>query len=292
MEEVVKFINSGIRVFDGGMGSMLIKLGHNPNECPETADKEIVRKIHKAYLDAGADFITTNSFGATRTKLSKWGKGDKVIEINKRAVENCQNLDKKKYFIAGGLGPTGEFVEPYGNLKYEEMVEVFAEQAKALNDAGVDILLIETMTSLDELKAAIEGCKNVSKLPIIPCMTFNKDSKGFRTIMGHNVESFVNLVEEQKLEIIGTNCSLDPIVMPELVAEIRKFTNKLLLAQPNAGAPQLVNGKTVYAKIDNLDSHIRKIIENGANIIGGCCGTDPDYIRVVSKIARKYNKNK
>lgn len=291
MEDVLKFIRSGIRIFDGGMGSMLIKLGHNPSQCPELADKEIIRKIHKAYLDAGAEFITTNSFGATSIKLNKWGLADKVAEINKRAVDNCRNLDKKNYYIAGGLGPTGEFIEPYGNLKYEEMVEIFTEQAKALNNARVDLLLIETMSGLDELKAAIEACKNTSNLlPIIPCMTFNKDTKGFHTIMGHTVESFVRLVDEENLDTIGTNCSLDPSVMPELVKEIRKYTAKPLLAQPNAGRPQLINEKTVYKKIDNLETHIKKIIENGANVVGGCCGTDPEYIQIVSNIVKEYNK--
>ncbi len=290
MNSVLKYIESGIRVFDGAMGSMLMKLGHSSNECPETADKNIVMKIHKAYLDAGADFIITNTFGGNRIKLDKWGKGQDTVSINKSAVENCKNLSEKEYYIAGDIGPSGEFVEPYGNMKYEEMVNIFAEQAQALSEAGVDILLIETMTSLDELKAAIEGCQRVSKLPIIGCMTFNKDSKGFHTMMGHNVESFVNLIEEKKVEVIGTNCTLDPIVITDLVMEIRKLTKKPLLAQPNAGAPQLVNGETVYSKIDNLETYIRKIIENGANLVGGCCGTEPDYVKTVANIVKEYNK--
>lgn len=288
MSEILDFINSGIRVFDGATGSLLFQFGFNGEGCPEKVDKELIKQVHKTYIDAGSDFVSTNTFGANSVKLSKYGLGEHVREINIENVQIAKNAcPGAKYYVAGDIGPTGELIEPYGSFTEELFVEVFAEQAEALEEGGADIIIIETMSAVEEIVSAIKAIKRYTKLPVIASMTFNETPNGFRTMMGVDVKTAVESCEKAGADVVGSNCSLVPEQIVRLVKEIKKYSTKPILVQPNAGAPKLVSGKTVYDPIENLEETIKAIVEAGAGLIGGCCGTDGNYIKTVAKVCRK-----
>lgn len=283
---VIEFIRSGKRCFDGATGTMLMKEGLKVGKCPENVSKEAMIKIHRAYIEAGAQFITTNTFGGSRTKLRKYGLADKVSEINRKnagaAREAAEEHDE--VFVAGDIGPTGEFIEPYGDFTREDFEEVFSEQARALAEGGADIIIIETMTSLEEIEAAISSAKKTG-LPVIACMTFSQTPNGeYRTMMGVSVSDAIETMEKAGADVLGTNCTLTPPEIIPLVKEMRSLTDRPILAQPNAGQPRVVDGKTVYETIPDIEQNLREIIEAGVDIAGGCCGTDPDYIRTLRGI--------
>mgnify|MGYP006292744381 FL=1 len=289
-KNVIDFIKEGKRCFDGATGTMLMKMGLEIGGCPEEVDADIIKKVHGVYIDAGAQFLTTNTFGGNKPKLNKYDLGGKVSQINRKnariAVEAAEN---KEAYVAGDIGPTGEFIQPYGDFTEEQFDEVFSEQAKALADGGCDLIIVETMASTDEAAAAVRAAKKSTDLPVIGSMTFNKAPDGYRTMMGISPEDAVKILEQAGADIIGSNCSLTPAEIEDLVADLRKLTEKPVLIEPNAGHPVLKDGKTVYEPIPDLETHLKKIVENGADIIGGCCGTDPEYIRRLRKIIDDYN---
>lgn len=290
-EEILSFIRAEVRCFDGAMGSMLFKQGIQPGSCPELSAPEIIKSIHRQYVEAGAQFVTTNTFGANRLKLAKFNLEDKVLEINKRnTILAREAAPEVSYYVVGDIGPTGEFIEPFGNCSFEQFYDVFSEQVEALVIGGADALIIETMSSLEEVQAAIKAAKENSDLLVIACMTFNKTPLGFRTLTGVTVPAAVNCMLESGADVIGSNCSLVPAEMAGLIKEFRSQTEQLLIAQPNAGQPKLVNGLTVYELGPDVEKHLTNIIKNGANIVGGCCGTDPDYIRLLRRIIDLHNQ--
>lgn len=289
-QKILDFIRTGVRCFDGAMGTALMKRGIPAGTCLEMVDPEIIKSVHREYVEAGAQFITTNTFGGSRIKLRNFGFADKVIEINKRntmlAREAAPNAD---YFVVGDIGPTGEFVEPFGNATPEQFYEVFSEQVQGLVEGGADAIIIETMLTLEELLSAIKAVRDHSDLPVIACMTFNKSDGEFRTMGGVDVPTAVKAMSEAGADVIGANCTLTPAEMVGLVKKFRAFTDLPIIAEPNAGQPKLVDGQTVYEIGENVEESLREIIESGANLVGGCCGTTPEYIRTLRRIIDDYN---
>lgn len=268
-------------IFDGGMGTMLQTNGLRMGELPEGFNVErpdIILKIHKEYADAGADVITTNTFGANRYKLkhSKYSP----TEVITKAVGIAREAAGEK-LVALDMGPVGQLMEPYGTLPFEDAYETFREQVLAGAAAGADLIIIETMADVYEVRAAVLAAKENSKLPVMCTMTFQQDG---RTLTGSDPLSMVNIVSNLGVDALGINCSLGPREIMPLVSQILKYSDKPVIVQPNAGLPALVDGKTVFdIGPGEFGQYMAEIAGMGALILGGCCGTTPEHIKAVRK---------
>ena len=282
-----------ILICDGAMGTSLQAAGLGIGEAPEEwniSKPEVVKKVHKSFIDVGSDMIATNTFGANPIKLKKAGLGDKFKEINAAAVKIAKEAADSKAFVLGDIGPTGEFLKPAGALSEKEFYSAFFDQADILAKSGVDTFIIETMSALDELKIAVSACRKAAPgIPIIATMTFNKGNKGYRTITGVSVEEAAKELIGFKCDVIGANCGCGSVQMAEIAALMRKAAGKeaFLIAQPNAGMPKLINNETVFDEsLDDFAKAIPDFIKSGVNIIGGCCGITPEHIRKIVEIVR------
>lgn len=270
-------------VIDGAMGTMLMKAGLESGKAPESwilEKPDEVVKVHQAYADAGADILITNSFGGNSIKLKKSGLEKKADEINETAARLARSVARNKCFAAGNIGPCGELLQPMGLLTEEEVKSSFTRQAKVLAKNGVDLFLIQTFYSLQEIKLAIEGIQSVSDLPIIASMTFQENPKGFATMMGDKVGDSMKALMDAGAEVVGTNCSLGSESMISLAREIRSAVSIPVVIEPNAGIPEVVQGKTIYNEnAETFAEHMVRIKGLGVDVIGGCCGTTPEHIR-------------
>ncbi len=283
-------IEQGLFLLDGAMGTQLIARGVEPGKCNDFLNVEspdVISDIHKAYLDAGSDAIITNTFGANKFSLTRHGLGDKVDEINAAAAKSARKVTGEHKYVLGGLGPSGDFLQPLGNLKPEQLKEAYAQQAQALLDGGADGFIIETMTALDEIVVAIEAVKSVCDLPVLASMSFDVAGDDFRTMMGVDVASAVSKIASLGVDAVGFNCG--KMSLDEYVKLAEKFVSVAagkikVLAEPNAGLPELVEDKVIYnVTPDEFAAAVEKMHSLGVNIIGGCCGTAPAYIEAVAK---------
>jgi len=287
MNKFLSFLESEILVCDGAIGTMLQKSGLPPGSCPEEwnlSHPEVVKSIHQAYVKAGANIITTNTFGGNRISLSRYGLIGELEKINGIAVKLAKEAGGEKCFVAGSMGPTGKFLEPFGEISFDEALEVYKEQAKALVKAGVDILIIETMVDLQEIRAAVIAAKMVTDLPVIAQMGFTKEG---RTVTGTDPLTAVTVLESLRAEVVGANCMTGPEEMLPIIEEMAKYSHGFLIAQPNGGMPQLLSGETVYpASPELIAEYGEKFVEVGVNIVGSCCGTTPDHTRALAERVR------
>lgn len=279
-------VAEGPVLFDGGMGSLLIAQGLASGEAPERWNVErpgVVRDAHEAYFDAGSDVVTTNTFGGTRPKLDAKGLGNRVEELNRAGAGLAVSVRPQGKFVAGDLGPTGRVTGLAEAVSYEALGEAFAEQARALAGAGVDLIIIETMYDLEEARAALAAARETD-LPVVVTMTFDRKPRGFFTLMGNRVEECVSALAEAGASVVGANCSQASGDMLELLRVLRPATSLPVLVQPNAGQPALVDGKAVYsAEPEAFAADVRRLVEEGANLVGGCCGTTPEFIRHIAR---------
>jgi 5-methyltetrahydrofolate--homocysteine methyltransferase len=291
MSGFLEALKEKVLLFDGGMGSMLIAAGLGEGEAPDVwsiTRSEVLIDIHKKYLGAGADVIQTNTFGGTSIKLkaSCRGEAPDASALNRRAAEIArQAIDefgRAGRFLAGDIGPTGEFFPPMGTLSVEAARTAFREQAAALEKGGVDLYLIETMYDIREAAEAIRAVKEVSDKPIVCELTMDRKKKGYFTIVGNSPAEAAETLVAEGAAVIGANCSITSGEMLDLVGEMRALTDVPLLFQPNAGLPAFSDGKAVYGqKPEEFAADLVKMIESGANAVGGCCGTTPDFIKAV-----------
>ena len=291
-EGILDAIKKRIILLDGGFGTELIARGFPQGACPETWNvekPEVVKEIHKNYYDAGADAVLTNSFGGTTIKLSSHDLEDRCFELNRAAALIANEVKPEGRYLGGSMGPTGKFLKPQGEHSEEEFEEAYTEQARGLAEGGVDFLLIETQYDLNEALCALRGARKATDVPIFLTMTFNHHPKGFFTLMGNSVGQFLETMEQKGVSVVGSNCTLNSEEMAEMVKIMREKTSLPLIAQANAGKPSLSEeGKVAYSQgIEDYLRFIPQIIKNGANIIGGCCGTNPDYIARMSEIVKK-----
>ncbi len=287
---VMKEIEKRILILDGAMGTELIKEGIEiePPERLNMENPEIIEKIHRAYIDAGADIIETNTFGANRIKLKNYGIEDRVFEINKRAVELAKKAAMdKEVFIAGSIGPTGKLISPLGEAEEVEIYYAYYEQAKALIEGGVDLIIIETQIDLLEAKLAAIASKDAGKAPIALSISFPMEGL---TVTGSSPEEAAITVDALPVDIVGVNCGGHPKEFISFIKEYREFTDKPIIVYPNAGIPVKKDGKVFYPlKPNEYIKYIEKFYELGVNILGGCCGTTPKHI---STIVRKFKHKK
>ncbi len=275
-----------VLIADGGLGTELIKQGLKPGEVPEAwnlSRPEAVRAVADSYVKAGADIILTNTFGGNPMKLAKVGFAPRMAEINRIGVEITMEAAGERCLVFGSMGPTGEFIEPLGSATEADLVKCFAEQAKVLAGGGVDGIAIETMTDLGEAKAALRAIKEVTSLPVVVCMTFDKVRNGYATMMGVRPGQAAQELERSGADIVGSNCGAGIENMIEVARLMRLATSLPIWCKPNAGLPEWVDGDTVYRETpEKMASGLRLIVESGAAIVGGCCGTTPSHIHALA----------
>ncbi|OGQ02660.1 MAG: 5-methyltetrahydrofolate--homocysteine methyltransferase [Deltaproteobacteria bacterium RBG_19FT_COMBO_58_16] len=273
-------------MFDGATGTMLQRLGLKPGGCPDELilkDPAMVSKVHSAYIEAGADVITTNTFGANRPKLKEYGLGCKTREINIAAARCARKIAGDRAYVAGDIGPTGSFLEPVGDLSFDEAVEIFTEQARALEEGGADLIIIETMMDLKEMKAAIIAGRSVG-LPVCATMTFDHT---MRTVLGTSPEAFAITAANLGADLIGANCSLGIEGIHQALVAMRRVVSIPFIAQPNAGLPVLKGTETVFpASPEEMAAFVPRLVETGVRVLGGCCGTTPEHIRKMGEVFR------
>ena len=279
--------DSKIVLFDGAMGSELIKRDLEPGKVPDLLNIEkanSVVEIHKSYYDAGSDMCQTNTFGATPLNLKRHDVEDRIKEIIENALDNIKKACPPGRLIVGDIGPTGEFRPPVGNASSEDWYLSFSTQVKLLEN-GVDLWHIETISDIEEMLAAVRAIKDISNKPIIASITYNKTKRGFFTIMGDSLEKCINSLENENVDVIGTNCTLGSNEMLDLLKQAIELTNKPISVKPNAGKPRLEGLRTSYEQpIEEFVKDIHEMIKLGAKIVGGCCGTSPKTISEIRKI--------
>ncbi|MCA9923800.1 MAG: betaine--homocysteine S-methyltransferase [Anaerolineales bacterium] len=274
-------------ILDGAMGTLLFAMGLESGAPPEAWNVEYperIQEVHRRYIEAGSQVILTNSFGGTRYRLQLHNLQDRVYELNKAAAENGRLAAAgapHPVIVAGSMGPTGELLEPMGTMTYDDAKAAFAEQAKGLTDGGVDVLWIETMSHLDEVRAAVEGARSVSDLPITATMSF--DTNG-RTMMGVTAEQAINTLGELDVAAVGANCGHN---LPDTIAAVqamhREHSEIPIISKANAGIPRWgESGELEYdGTPDVMAGYAYHAHERGARLIGACCGSSPETIRAI-----------
>lgn len=268
-------------LFDGAMGTMLQRNGLAVGEKPESFNilhPEIIRKIHMEYVEAGSDIITTNTFGANEIRLS--GSGYSALDIVESAVKIAKDTCKDK-LVALDIGPTGDFIEPLGNLSFESACDIFSRVIEPGVKSGADLILIETFSDIEEARAAVMAAKKICSLPVFCTFTFQKEG---RTFMGYDIKKVTQSLEDMGVDALGINCSVGPEDALIMVKDMQQYTNLPLIVQPNAGLPRMENGNIFYDVTPQEFAHYMRLMTDiGVTFLGGCCGTDPDFIRAISK---------
>jgi len=273
-------------LFDGGMGSEIIKRGIKPGKLPDLLNIEepqVISSIHKAYYEAGSDMVQTNTFGSCYLNLKNHHLEEHLVEINQKALEIINTVRQKDRLIVGDIGPSGVFKPPVGKATVDMWQSSFKKQVEVLN-FGVDLWHVETISDVEEMRAAIRAIKEVSSKPIISSMTYKKTKRGFFTIMGDSLEKCVDIQVIEGADVVGSNCTLGSHDMIDIMIELKKITDTPISIKPNAGKPRLEGSITVYDQTAlEFAQDIIKIINLGAKIVGGCCGTSPLTIQEIKQ---------
>ena len=291
-KEFLEFVSKKIVVLDGATGSNLQKRGMPTGVCPEQwimENREVMKGLQKEYIAAGSDVIYAPTFGCNRIKLAEYGLEEQLEEMNRSLVQICREaIDEadagRPVYMAGNLTMTGEQLYPVGTMLFEELVDIYKEQVRVLCDAGVDLFVVETMMSLQECRAAVLAIKETCELPIMVTLTFNEDE---RTLFGTDAETAMIVLQNLGADAVGLNCSTGPDCMHTMVADMRRVANVPIIVKPNAGLPVLEDGETVFhMEPEEFAREMEVLIEQGVSIVGGCCGTTPEHIRMLSQCVK------
>ena len=277
-----------IHVVDGAMGTMLYAKGVYINRCYDElnlSSPDLVQEIHTEYIRAGADIIETNTFGATAHKLQQYGLEQNLHEINARAAQIARKAAANdRAWVAGAIGPLGLRIEPYGPTSFDEAKDMFKSQAIALLEGGVELFCLETFSDVSEIRQAIAAIRELCDLPIIAQMTIMTDGN---TLFGTTPELFTERLDKWGADVIGLNCGVGPAIILNALERMRAVTKKKLSAQPNAGLPRDVQGRQFYmCSPEYMSKFAKRFIQSGAKFIGGCCGTTPSHIKLISDSVR------
>jgi 5-methyltetrahydrofolate--homocysteine methyltransferase len=291
---LVRLRRGEILVSDGAMGTMLFQRGLEPGGCPESFNIEkpdILEEIASLYLEAGAEIVQANTFGASPLKLSEYHLEDRTEEIIASAVSAVRSTVGDLAYVSGSCGPSTRILLPYGDTEPDTVYRSFERQMRALISAGVDVLCVETMTDLREAVLAVKAAKEVSvEVPVMATMTFDKTGWGFYTIMGVSVDEAAGGLEDAGADVIGSNCGNGIEEMVEIAAELNSHTSLPIIIQSNAGVPVAVEGGLRYDEGPDLFAEkVPSLIEAGVSIIGGCCGTTPEHIRAIRRAVDSHS---
>ncbi|TDI88397.1 MAG: methionine synthase [Chloroflexi bacterium] len=272
-------------IFDGATGTYLQQHGLEPGGSPELMnanDPDVVRGMAKTYFDAGSDIVLTNSFGGNRFMLAKYGAAERLFELNRLAAEHARAAAPPGKYVAGSIGPTGEFIEPLGDVTEDELYDTFAEMSKAFEAGGADAVMVETQLGLEEAAIAVRAAKENTGLVAMATMVFDKGPRGYFTMFGVTPEQAVEGLQEAGADIVGTNCGSGIERMVEIATRMRAVTDGYLVVQSNAGLPEIRQGEICYPETPEfMAEHYRKLAELPINILGGCCGTTAEHIRAL-----------
>lgn len=284
MKSFLSAIQERVLLYDGSKGVMLQKRGLKGSEASESwnlSKPDEVKNLYNLYKQAGSDVIQTNTFPGNRVTLEKHGIGDKTYLVNLEGVKLAKEVAGDNVYVAASVGPTGLIFEPAGDLSFDKAYEIFKEQVRAIEDAGADSINFETFTDLNELRAAILAAKETTSLPIIASLTFNDNN---RTLSGNSAEVCALVCESLGVSVVGANCSGGPDSLIEPIKKMYSVASIPLSVKANAGMPELVNGEVVYKQSpEQFSAYTKEFIENGVRLIGGCCGTTPEFISAVKK---------
>lgn len=283
-----ELVKNGPVLLDGATGTNLQKAGMPVGVCPEQwilENSEVLIDLQKRYVEAGTDILFAPTFTASRIKLKEYGLEDHLEEMNRKLVALSKEAAKgTNALVAGDLTMTGEQLYPLGDLMFEDLVDVYKEQAKIIADAGADLFVVETMMSLQECRAAVLAIREVCDLPVMVSLTYNEDG---RTLYGTDPVTAVVVMQSLGADAVGMNCSTGPEAMLEPIAKMAEYATIPLLAKPNAGMPELIDGQTVFnVEPEEFAEVGKKLVEEGAAIIGGCCGTTPEHIRALKEAVK------
>jgi 5-methyltetrahydrofolate--homocysteine methyltransferase len=276
-------------IADGATGSNLIARGLPSGETGEfwvLEQPDQIIRLHKDFISAGAEIILTCTFGASCIRLKGSRLEGKADYINRKAVELAHNAaGNTETYIAGSLGPVGQLIKPYGPLTVNEVQDAYAEQARAISEAGVDLLVIETQFDMGEVNAAIQGARSVSELPLVISLSYDR---GRRTMMGVSPEQAGKELDGLPVDVIGINCGRSLEENLQNLVELRQVTAKPIWFKPNAGLPRVdAQGNTVYETTpEMMGEQVHRWLEEGAQVVGGCCGSTPDHLKAISKLAK------
>ena len=287
-KEFREYLSKGAIVLDGATGTNLMAAGMPIGVCPEAwvmEHQDVLYDLQSAYVKAGTNIVCAPTFTGNRIKLEEYGLEDRIEEINTELVRLSKRAVDGKALVAGDMTMTGKQLFPLGDLMFEELVDVYKEQASILDHAGADLFVVETMMSLQECRAAVIAIKEVSDLPIMVTLSYNEDG---RTLFGTPPETAVVVLQSLGVDAIGINCSTGPMEMVELVEKMAQYSTVPILAKPNAGLPELEDDKTVYKMTPQefADAAVA-LVNAGASIVGGCCGTTPEHIKALSDAVRE-----
>ena len=278
---------------DGATGTFLQTRGLEPGGCPELMNVEnpsAVVEMADGYFSSGSDFVLTNTFGGSPFMLKKYGFEDKVELFNSEGARLAKSVCPKNKFVVGSIGPTGEFIEPLGTVTENEMADGFKRQINGLLDGGVDAIIFETQMAIEELVLGIKTSKEISDIPVIGSMVFDKGPKGFFTMMGVSPEKAANQIYEAGADVVATNCGNGSERMVELAKELKSFSKLPLMIVSNAGIPKLKNKKVIYDETpEYMCENYKMLLDIGVAILGGCCGTTFEHINNFSNL---INENK
>ncbi len=280
-------VEKRVILFDGAMGTMLYERGIFINQCFDhvnLTNPRLVKEIHTAYAKAGADVLQTNTFGANRFKLMKHGLDDSLEAINYQGAKLARDVAGNDLFVAGSIGPLGIKIEPWGKLSHEEARAAFKEQAQALVNGGVDLIILETFSDLSEIEQAILAVRELGNIPLIAEMTINEYG---HSLYGTGTETFTFNLDKWGADVVGINCSVGPPPMMDALEKMVHVTKKPIIIQPNAGNPRAVDDRNLYlASPEYIGEYAMRFIKGGARLVGGCCGTTPEHIKAMEKSVR------